>query len=147
MSPTLPAPTVPLAPLTPSVTHASMAQYSARPTPPGWYPSPSGAMQWWDGTRWGPLAPPVTVTVRAIKETGIAYLFFFLLGGFSAHRFYLGLTSSAITFNVVWWLGWILSPFLIGVPLVIAGAIWLVVDLFLIPSLVRSVNAGRGYFS
>ncbi|WP_243074028.1 TM2 domain-containing protein [Microbacterium sp. SS28] len=120
--------------------------YAQPVTPPGWYPSPSGAMQWWDGRAWGPLAPPNTVVVRPAKESGIAYLFWFLLGGVAGHRFYLGLTASAVIFNLVWWGGWLLSPLLIGIPLVIAGGIWLLVDLFVIPSLVRSTNAARGFY-
>ncbi|MFH8248865.1 DUF2510 domain-containing protein [Microbacterium sp. B2969] len=126
---------------------APVQPYDAQPsTPPGWYPSPSGAMQWWDGRAWGPLAPPHAVVVRPVKETGIAYLFWFLLGGVAAHRFYLGLTASAIVFNILFWCGILLSPFVIGIPLVIACGIWWLVDLFLIPSLVRSINATRGYF-
>lgn len=115
-------------------------------TPPGWYPGPSGAMQWWDGAAWGPLTPPQTVTVRPAKETGIAYLFWFLLGGIGAHRFYLGFTGSAVALLVLWCGGWLLSPLFIGVPMVIAGGIWLLVDLFLIPGLVRTTNTNRGYF-
>lgn len=26
-------------------------------TPAGWYPDGSGAMRWWDGEHWGPMAP------------------------------------------------------------------------------------------
>lgn len=27
---------------------------------PGWYPDGSGALRWWDGQSWGPLAPPAS---------------------------------------------------------------------------------------
>ena len=30
--------------------------------PPGWYPGPTGAPQWWDGRGWGPTAPPPSDT-------------------------------------------------------------------------------------
>lgn len=136
-----PAQTLVLPPVVPS------ERRLAQPvTPPGWYPSASGAMQWWDGRAWGPLAPPNAVVVRPAKETGIAYLFWLLVGGVAAHRLYLGLTASAVVFNLIWWTGWLLSPLVIGIPLVIAGGIWLLVDLLLMPSLVRSTNARRGYY-
>ena len=148
LDPYLPAPNsptlvLPREPMSPSYQEVQPRSAS---TPPGWYPSASGAMQWWDGHAWGPLAPPQTVSVRPIKESGIAYLFWILLGGFAAHRFYLGLTGSAIALLVLWVGGWLLTPLLIGIPMLIAGGIWLFVDLFLIPGLVRAANAGRGHF-
>ncbi|WP_182086958.1 TM2 domain-containing protein [Aureimonas sp. ME7] len=54
----------------------------------------------------------------------LAYLLWFFLGLFSAHRFYLGRPLSAIL--------QILSY------LVLVGFIWLLVDLFLIPGMVRA---------
>jgi TM2 domain-containing membrane protein YozV len=53
----------------------------------------------------------------------LAYLFWFFLGLVSAHRFYLGRPLSAIL--------QILSFF------IIIGFIWLLVDIFLIPGMVR----------
>lgn len=131
--------------------YAALAPYLPPPTaivapsqPPGWYPGPLGQLQWWDGRAWGAVSPsPVIAATR--KEVGVAYIFILLLGGFSAHRFYLGRIGSAIAFNAIWWVGWALSAFLIGIPLVIAGMIWIIVDLFLIPSMVRETNAARGY--
>jgi TM2 domain-containing membrane protein YozV len=148
LDPYLPAPTAPTLPLAPEplARQDSALQPHPSTTPPGWYPSPNGAMQWWDGRAWGPLAPPQAVSVRPVKETGIAYLFWILLGGFGAHRFYLGLAGSAIALIVLWVGGWLLTPLFVGVPMVIAGGIWLFVDLFLIPGLVRSQNASQGYF-
>ncbi|MBB4041237.1 TM2 domain-containing membrane protein YozV [Microvirga flocculans] len=54
----------------------------------------------------------------------VAYLFWFFLGIFSAHRFYLGRPGTAIL--------QILSFF------VLIGFVWLFIDLFLIPGMVRS---------
>lgn len=54
----------------------------------------------------------------------VAYLFWFFLGILSAHRFYLGRPGTAIL--------QILSFF------VLIGFVWLLVDLFLIPGMVRS---------
>ncbi|HZH11145.1 MAG TPA: TM2 domain-containing protein [Microvirga sp.] len=53
----------------------------------------------------------------------VAYLFWFFLGLFSAHRFYLGRPGTAIL--------QILSYF------ILVGFIWILVDAFLIPSMVR----------
>ena len=57
----------------------------------------------------------------------VAYLFFFFLWFVSAHRFYLGRPGTAIL--------QILSYF------VLIGFIWLFVDLFLIPGMVRQRHA------
>lgn len=137
LDPYLPPPrattTVATVPMTPLVESA----------PAGWYPGPTGALRWWDGVQWGPFAPPAPFVGTPAKEVGIAYLFLLLLGGVAAHRFYLGLIPSAILFNVLWWGGWLLSILLIGIPMILAAAIWWVVDLFLLPSMVRRANAIR----
>ena len=146
MSPDLPPPHTLVMTAAPADTRPEPAQKpSPPPAPPGWYRGASGRVQWWDGTAWGPVAPPAA-RARPFKETGIAYLLFFLLGGISAHRFYLGLTGSAIVFNLIWWGGWLSSELAVGLPLIAIGATWLFVDLFRIPSLVRSVNSARGRF-
>jgi len=131
---------------------------------PGWYTNAAGQQQWWDGAQWGQVAgqsavvpaaaymPPAPtgdvqpgyvqpVIVQPARSTGVAYLFWFLLGGFAAHRFYLGRIGSAVTFLVIWWIGWLTTVFTLGWVLVTAGAIWLFVDLFLIPQIVREENA------
>lgn len=107
---------------------------------PGWYAGPSGMMQWWDGRAWGPYAPQSSF---AAKEVGIAYLFLIFLGGFSAHRFYLRRTGSAVAQLILWLGGWMLTPLVIGIPLVMVAGIWLIVDLFLLPSMVRVANYRR----
>lgn len=60
------------------------------------------------------------------KNIVVAYLFWFFLWIFSAHRFYLGRPGSAIL--------QILSYF------ILIGFIWVLVDLFLIPGMVRKKN-------
>ena len=57
----------------------------------------------------------------------LAYVLWFFLGDFSAHRFYLGRTGTAI-------LQILLNCILIGF-------IWVVLDLFLIPGMVRAKQA------
>lgn len=54
----------------------------------------------------------------------VAYLFWFFLGIFSAHRFYLGRPGTAIL--------QILSYF------ILIGFLWFLIDAFLIPGMVRS---------
>jgi len=66
------------------------------------------------------------------KSTGAAYLLWFFLGGFGAHRFYLGQTGTAIAQLLLLLLGWI--PVFIG--WIVLG-LWLLVDLFLIPDIAR----------
>ena len=58
------------------------------------------------------------------KSTGTAYLLWFFLSGFAAHRFYLGTTGAAVGQLVLFWGGLLTSAFLIGIPLLIAFAIW-----------------------
>ena len=69
------------------------------------------------------------------KSAGVAYLLCVFLGGFGAHRFYLGRSGSAAAPLVLWLLGWV-SFFLLWIPL----GIWLFVDLFLIPGIIREEN-------
>jgi len=64
------------------------------------------------------------------KEMAVAYVLWFFLGVFGAHRFYLGRTGSAITMLV-------LSLTVIGL---VITAVWAFVDLFLIPGITREKN-------
>lgn len=69
------------------------------------------------------------------KSAGVAYLLLIFLGGFGAHRFYLGQTGTGVVQLMLGLLGW-LTLFLTWIPL----GIWLIVDLFLIPGNVRDHN-------
>jgi TM2 domain-containing membrane protein YozV len=60
------------------------------------------------------------------KNVLVAYLLWFFLGVFSAHRFYLGRPGTAIL--------QILSYF------ILIGFVWWVIDFFLIPGMVREEN-------
>lgn len=111
------------------------------PPPPGWYPGHNGQMQWWDGTQWVAGAyTNAVVPTRIQKDVGVSYLLAILLGGFAAHRFYLGRIGSAFAFLGLWWVGWITTGLIIGIFMVLAAAIWWIVDLFLIPDMVRTEN-------
>jgi TM2 domain-containing membrane protein YozV len=110
--------------------------------PAGWYQNAHGQMQWWNGIAWGQIAQPTYIVQGpATKSAGTAYLLWIFLGGFAAHRFYLRRTLSAVIFLAVWWGGWATIALGVGIFLVAAGAIWLVVDLFLIPDMARSTSA------
>ncbi|HVL79254.1 MAG TPA: TM2 domain-containing protein [Sphingomicrobium sp.] len=69
------------------------------------------------------------------KSTGAAYLLWFFLGGFGAHRFYLGRTGTAVGQLALLLLGWI--PLFLGW---FALGIWWLVDAFLIPDIIRVEN-------
>lgn len=70
------------------------------------------------------------------KSTGVAYLLWFFLGSFGAHRFYLGRTGTAVAQLLLLLLGWL--PMMLGY--VVLG-IWVLVDAFLIPGMIREENA------
>jgi TM2 domain-containing membrane protein YozV len=69
------------------------------------------------------------------KSVGASYLLCLLLGGLGAHRFYLGYTGTAAVKLALGILGFI-SGFITWPPL----WIWLLIDLFLIPGMVRQKN-------
>lgn len=69
------------------------------------------------------------------KSTGVAFLLCLILGGFGAHRFYLGRAGSGAAQLVLWLLGWV-TLFIAWIPL----GIWLFVDLFLIAGMARESN-------
>lgn len=75
------------------------------------------------------------------KSPFVAYLLAILLWGFGAHRMYLGRWASGLIMLVLWGLGWLTAPILIGwVPLGFVS-LWMIVDLFLIPGMIREDQA------
>lgn len=91
------------------------------------------------------------------KSAGVAYLLWFFLGTLAVHCFYLGQTKIGLIRLVLGVLGWILALVGLGAAmeghsgaslawglifLAIAG-IWLIVDLFRIPSYIRQQQATR----
>lgn len=74
------------------------------------------------------------------KSAGVAYLLAIFLGGFGAHRFYLGEKGTAITQLILTIVGWLTVIIVVGLFLLAAVGIWLIVDLFLIPGIVRDKN-------
>ena len=71
------------------------------------------------------------------KSPVVAYLLLIFLGGFGAHRFYLGKTGTAITMLILFILGWVTLVFGVGLVMLIAVGIWSFVDIFLIPSMIQ----------
>lgn len=76
------------------------------------------------------------------KSLGTAYILWFFLGGFSAHRFYLGAPLTAIAQVSLWYVS--LMFFMAGNPgafyLITAGWLWIIADLFFIPKLRDAAN-------
>ena len=64
------------------------------------------------------------------RDVGIAYVLALLWGLFGAHRFYTGNTGTAIVMLI-------LTCTVVGI---IASVIWVAVDLFLLPKMVRDYN-------
>lgn len=74
------------------------------------------------------------------KSALVAYILWFFLGGFGAHRFYLGRTGSAVGLLVLFIVSILLTLVLIGAVGLLIVAIWLIVDAFLIPGIVSEYN-------
>ena len=67
----------------------------------------------------------------------VAYLLWAFLGGFGAHRFYLGRAGSAAIMLVLFILGWVTLAIFVGLFLLAAVGIWMLVDAFLIPGMIE----------
>lgn len=123
------------------------------PPAAGWHINSNGQQQWWDGAAWGPLAPGELGTAGssyvgrvAVKSRTTAYWLAILLGTFGAHRFYthkyatawvlVAITSASVLFH--------LDPdprsAVIGNVLVVFAFLWVISDLWVIPSMVRAAN-------
>jgi TM2 domain-containing membrane protein YozV len=76
------------------------------------------------------------------KSMGTAYLLWFFLGGFGAHRFYLGFPVSAAIQMILWPVCYMVvmtGSYGAVYPMMI-GALWILIDAFLIPGLARQAN-------
>lgn len=74
------------------------------------------------------------------KSVLVAYLLWFFLGYFGVHRFYLGRTTSALALLGLTVVGVVLSVVAIGAVILLVPAVWLLVDLFLIPGMTSAKN-------
>ncbi|TBW39274.1 TM2 domain-containing protein [Siculibacillus lacustris] len=94
-----------------------------------------------------PLRQNVSADAKAMmlfdankKSVVVAYLFWFFLGGFGAHRFYSGRTGSGIAQLILVIVGIVLAGVGIGLLLLLPLAIWVLVDAFLIPGWISNHN-------
>lgn len=74
------------------------------------------------------------------KSMLLAYLLWWFLGFFGAHRFYMGRTNSAVWMLVLGLAALPLTLIIIGWLMMAGVFAWWVVDAFQIPSWVRSAN-------
>ena len=72
----------------------------------------------------------------------VAYLLWFFLGWFAAHRFYAGRMVSGLVMLVVSLISWAFTAILIGYLGLFLIGLWLLVDAFLIPGMIRAYNRG-----
>ncbi len=123
--------------------YGGQPSYGAQPS---YGNQPSYGGQAYGGQGYGGQAVPVQgygpyVPVVALKDSGIAYLLWFFLGGLGVHQFYLGRAGFGVTYLVLSLLGWATLWFGVGLFLLVPLGIMLLIDLFLIPGYVRDVNA------
>ncbi|MBM3560358.1 MAG: TM2 domain-containing protein [Alphaproteobacteria bacterium] len=78
---------------------------------------------------------------RGDKSMLLAYaVWFFPLGALGIHRFYLGATESAFILLALTVVSSVLNYVGVGPLLGLVVVIWLIVDIFLIPGMVRAAN-------
>lgn len=76
----------------------------------------------------------------AKRSTLIAYLLWFFLGPCGVHRFYLKRYMSGLALLLLTAVGGALTVILVGYVFLAIATIWWVIDLFLIPEMVRDYN-------
>ena len=74
------------------------------------------------------------------KSAVVAYLLWFFLGTFGAHRFYLNLYGTGAAILIITLASFLLMFVGIGVFTIWISVIWVFVDLFLIPGITRNYN-------
>ena len=74
------------------------------------------------------------------KSPVVAYLLWFFLGTFGAHRFYLSLYGTGAAILVITLISFLLMVVGVGLITIWISVIWVFVDLFLIPGITRKYN-------
>lgn len=75
------------------------------------------------------------------KSIGAAYAIWFFLGFLGIHRFYLGRTASGVGQLLLFVVGLFLLPIGVGALLWLALGVWWLIDVALIPGIVRRHDA------
>lgn len=81
--------------------------------------------------------------MSAPRESWLAYLLLVFLGGLGVHRFYLGHNGVGAVLLILTLVGWATSWLLVGFGPLAVVFVWLLVDLFAIPSYVATANERR----
>ncbi|MDK1376771.1 MULTISPECIES: TM2 domain-containing protein [unclassified Sinorhizobium] len=71
------------------------------------------------------------------RSTAVAYLLWLFVGGLGAHRFYTGRVGSGVAILALFVIGVATVGVGIGSLILVAWGVWLLVDLFLIPGMIR----------
>jgi TM2 domain-containing membrane protein YozV len=74
------------------------------------------------------------------KSVGVAYLLWFFVGYLGGHRFYVGKTGTAIIQLLLSIVGACTAMFGIGLFVIGCVGLWILIDAFLLPGIVRSHN-------
>lgn len=121
--------------------YAPQPAYPPQPTyqsPVPYRPAPGvyqGQMSAYGSQAMPPVPYAIGIPGVPPKETSVAYLLWFFLGGVGAHHFYLRRTGHAVAYLCAFVLGFVT----VGFGFIIT-AILLLVDLFMIPQFTRRAN-------
>lgn len=74
------------------------------------------------------------------KSVPIAYVLWFFLGIFGAHRLYAGKIGSEIGVFVLWAVGTVTLIIYIGAIFIFAYSVWWIIDAFLLNGIINNVN-------
>jgi TM2 domain-containing membrane protein YozV len=82
-----------------------------------------------------------TVVMVNQKSVAVSYVLWFFLGNLGIHKFYLRQTGMGVLYLCLGLVGWVTSFLVFGFAFL--GVLWImmIVDLFLIPGRVRTLNA------
>lgn len=113
--------------------------YRAQPMPPRGGARPGSPYGSTAGASWG--GPTVNVNVVGGKSTLLAYVLWFFLGQFGIHKFYLAQPFQGLIYLTLGVAGWATVGIIIGWFLLIPLWLLLLVDIFVIPVRVGTLNA------